>query len=127
MRQTIDENGTASEDIFTKKKQDPVTVNQNLSFYYTASEKNIFAFEMQHTYQDENPFYNADLASDPFVSPLGNVLGYDDSQVRTNLNQDRFVKTNKLDAKLDYYYMLTPKSNINVTLGNSNSNQSFDH
>jgi hypothetical protein len=36
------------------------------------------------------------------------------------------VKTNKLDAKLDYYYMLTPKSNINVTLGNTNSHQNFN-
>jgi hypothetical protein len=36
------------------------------------------------------------------------------------------VKTNKLDAKLDYYYMLTPKSNINITLGNTYSNQNFN-
>jgi hypothetical protein len=127
LREAIDEDDNATtENIFTNKKQDPVTVNQNLSFYYTASEKNVFALEMQHLYQDENPFYNADLASDPFVTPQGNILGYDDLQNRTNLNQTRFVKTNKLDTKLDYYYMLTPKSNINVTFGNTFSNQNFD-
>ncbi|WP_309613920.1 carboxypeptidase-like regulatory domain-containing protein [Flavobacterium sp.] len=129
LRETIDENNiSTTEGIFTAKKQDPVTVNQNLSFYYTAAEKHIFAFESQHLYQDENPFYNADLQSDPFTStlPPSNILGYDTSQNRTNLNQNRFVKTNKLDAKLDYYYMLTPKSNINITLGNTNSNQSFN-
>ncbi|MCF6129132.1 TonB-dependent receptor family protein [Flavobacterium sp. AS60] len=129
LRETIDENNaSATEGIFTAKKQDPVTVNQNLSFYYTAAEKHVFAFESQHLYQDENPFYNADLASDPFTStsPAVNILGYDTSQNRTNLNQNRFVKTNKLDAKLDYYYMVTPKSNINVTLGNTNSNQNFN-
>ncbi|MFN3969103.1 carboxypeptidase-like regulatory domain-containing protein [Flavobacterium sp.] len=129
LRETIDEDDNSTiEDIFTGKKQDPVTVNQNLSFYYTAAEKHVFAFESQHLYQDENPFYNANLQSDPFTSvlPPSNILGYDTAQNRTDLNQNRFVKTNKLDSKLDYYYMLTPKSNINVTLGNTYSNQSFN-
>ncbi|MEO5776841.1 MAG: carboxypeptidase-like regulatory domain-containing protein [Flavobacterium sp.] len=131
LRETIDESSNSTtENILTAKKQDPITVNQNLSFYYTASEKNVFALEMQHLYQDENPFYNANLESDPFVSqatsPPTNILGYDYSQNRTDLNQNRFVKTNKLDTKLDYYYMLTPKSNINVTLGNTFSVQNFD-
>lgn len=127
LREAIDENNAStSESIFTNKKQDPVSVNQNLSFYYTAAEKHVFAFETQYLYQDENPFYNANLASDPFVTPQGNILGYDDSQNRTDLSQSRYVKTNKLDSKLDYYYMLTPKSNINVTLGNTYSHQNFN-
>ncbi|WP_412465045.1 carboxypeptidase-like regulatory domain-containing protein [Flavobacterium mekongense] len=127
LRETIDESNTSTtEDILTVKKQDPVTINQNLSFYYTAAEKHVFAFETQHLYQDENPFYNANLASDPFTSPSNNILGYDTNQVRTDLNQERFVKTNKLDSKLDYYYMLTPKSNLNVTLGNTYSAQNFN-
>ncbi|MDI9256572.1 MULTISPECIES: carboxypeptidase-like regulatory domain-containing protein [Flavobacterium] len=127
LRETIDESNTSTtEDIFTVKKQDPVTINQNLSFYYTAAEKHVFAFETQHLYQDENPFYNANLASDPFTTPSTNILGYDTTQNRTDLNQNRFVKTNKLDSKLDYYYMLTPKSNINITLGNTYSAQNFN-
>ncbi|WP_412477069.1 carboxypeptidase regulatory-like domain-containing protein [Flavobacterium sp. TBRC 19031] len=127
LRETIDESNTSTtEDILTVKKQDPVTINQNLSFYYTAAEKHVFAFETQHLYQDENPFYNANLASDPFTSQSNNILGYDTNQVRTDLNQERFVKTNKLDSKLDYYYMLTPKSNLNVTLGNTYSAQNFN-
>ncbi|MBF6641887.1 carboxypeptidase-like regulatory domain-containing protein [Flavobacterium sp. J49] len=129
LRETIDEaDNSTTEDIFTAKKQDPVSLNQNLSFYYTAAEKHVFAFESQHLYQDENPFYNANLQSDPFTStlPPSNILGYDTTQNRTDLNQNRFVKTNKLDSKLDYYYMLTPKSNINLTLGNTYSNQNFN-
>ena len=47
-------------------------------------------------------------------------------KVRNDINQNRFVKTNKTDAKFDYYYMLTPKSNINVTLGNTYSYQNFN-
>lgn len=121
LRETIINTNTNSEDINTAKKQEPNSVNQNLSFYYTPSEKNVFAFESQHLYQDEDPFYNANLASLPF-----SFSGYTTGQNRNDINQNRFVKTNKLDSKLDYYYMVTPKSNINITLGNTNSYQSFD-
>ena len=126
LRESIVQNSSATESIATLKKQDPISVNQNLSAYFTLNEKNVFAVEMQSLYQEEDPFYNANLASKPFTSPTSNVLGYDMTQNRTDLNQVRFVKTNKLDAKLDYYYMLTPKSNINLTLGNTYSYQNFN-
>ena len=121
LRESIVGGNSATENINTSKKQDPISVNQNLSLYYTQSDKNIFAFEMQHLYQEENPFYNANLKSQPF-----NLADYISGQNRNNINQNRFVKTNKIDAKLDYYYMLTNKSNINVTLGNTYSHQNFN-
>jgi hypothetical protein len=61
LRESIVNNASTVETILTGKKQDPTSINQNLSLYYTQSAKNIFAFEMQHLYQDENPFYNANL------------------------------------------------------------------
>ncbi|KIA99009.1 TonB-dependent receptor [Flavobacterium sp. KMS] len=121
LRESIVDNTTTTENIFTKKKQDPTSVNQNLSLYYTKNDKNIFAFEAQYLYQHENPFYNANLHSQPF-----DLSGYISGQDRNDLNQNRFVKTNKLDAKFDYYYMVTPKSNINVTIGNTYSHQNFN-
>ncbi len=121
LRESIVSNNATTENINTLKKQDTISVNQNLSLYYTQSDKNIFAFEMQHLYQEEDPFYNANLQSQPF-----NLADYISSQNRNNINQSRFVKTNKIDAKLDYYYMVTPKSNINVTLGNTYSHQNFN-
>lgn len=123
LRESVVNNISAAETIFTAKKQDPVSINQNLSLYYTQSDKNIFAFEMQHLYQDENPFYNANLQTQPF--DLSGYITVPSNQ-RNDLNQNRFVKTNKLDAKLDYYYMVTPKSNINITLGNTYSYQNFN-
>ena len=108
-------------DIYTYKNQNPFSINQNLNYYYTLNDKNIFAFEVQHLYQDEDPFYNANLEFQPFL-----LNGYNTTQSRENINQDRFIKTNKTDAKLDYYYMLTPKSNINITLGNTYSYQNFN-
>jgi len=121
LRESVVNKVSTLETILTGKKQDPTFIKQDLSLYYTQSDKNIFAFEMQHLYQDENPFYNANLRTQPF-----DLAGYTSGQERNDLNQNRFVKTNKLDAKLDYYYMVTPKSNINITLGNTFSYQDFN-
>lgn len=119
-----------SQDIYTHKEQNPLSLNQNLNLYYTLNDKNVFAFEIQHLYQDEDPFYNASLANNPFPDiPVGNQsfnLGLEPVDGRFDISQDRFVRTNRADAKIDYYYMLTPKSNINITLGNTYSNQGFN-
>ncbi|MFM9826635.1 carboxypeptidase-like regulatory domain-containing protein [Flavobacterium sp.] len=121
LREAIVNNNSNSENIATFKKQNPISLNQNLSFYYTHNDKNIFALEIQHLYQEEDPFYNANLESKPF-----NFSDYISGQDRNNISQNRFIKTNKSDIKLDYYYMLTPKSNINLTLGNTYSFQNFN-
>lgn len=121
VRESIVNNVSTTEIINTSKNQEPISVNQNLSLFYTLNEKNIFAVEMQHLYQEEDPFYNANLKSQPF-----NLLGYTSGQDRNDITQNRFVKTSKIDAKVDYFYMLTPKSNINVTLGNTYSYQNFN-
>ena len=120
-RQTFAGNTATSETILTAKNQNPTTINQNLNLYYTQSDKSIYALEVQHLFQKENPFYNANLQSLPFL-----LNGYIFGQNRNNFNQNRFVKTNKIDAKFDYYYMLTRKSNLNITLGNTFSNQNFN-
>jgi CarboxypepD_reg-like domain len=121
LRETIVNTVSTTELINTTKNQDPVSVNQNLSLFYTLNEKNIFAVETQHLYQEEDPFYNANLKSQPFK-----LVGYDENQNRNDISQNRFVKTSKIDAKIDYFYMLTAKSNINITLGNTFSDQNFN-
>ena len=107
--------------ILTEKNQQPISLNQNLNYYYTLNDKNVFAFEMQNLFQQEDPFYNANLQIQPFI-----LSGYNSTQTRNNINQNRFIKTNKTDTKFDYYYMVTPKSNINVTIGNTYSYQNFN-
>jgi len=112
---------TVDQDIYTNKKQNPFSISQNLNYYKTIDTKNVFTFLAQHLYQDEDPFYNADLQLQPF-----GFAGYISGQDRNNINQERFVKTSKLDIKADYYYMLTQKSNLNLTLGNTYSYQNFN-
>ena len=101
--------------------QNPFSINQNVNYYYTLDEKNIFAFEGQYLWQDEDPFYNAQLSTLSFANllTLSSVNPY-------NVSQNKRVKTNKLDVKLDYYYVLNTKSNLNFTLGTTLSTQQFN-
>jgi hypothetical protein len=87
LRTTIIDANSSSENISTNKRQNPTSFNQNLSLYFTQSDKNVFAFEMQHLYQDENPFFNANLQTKPF-----DLKGYVGGQERNKINQNRFVK-----------------------------------
>ncbi|MGJ8591051.1 MAG: carboxypeptidase regulatory-like domain-containing protein [Aquaticitalea sp.] len=104
----------------------PFRLNQNLNYYYTLNETNIFAFEAQHLLQDEDPFYNAIIEEKANYANTADGLGLDDTQIDYNIAQDKRVQTNQLDAKLDYWNILNAKSNINFTLGTILSNQKFN-
>ncbi|WP_339659728.1 carboxypeptidase-like regulatory domain-containing protein [uncultured Polaribacter sp.] len=125
-------------DIAVKENTTPFTINQDFSYFYTANENNIFALEVKHLLQDEDPFYIASLENDPNNNDAASsddrdgfddaalALGLDRSLTFYNLEQDRRVKTNQLDAKLDYYYILNKKSNLNIVAGTILSSQNFD-
>ncbi len=104
----------------------PYNVSQNLNYYYTLNENNIFALEAQHVIKDEDPFYNAILEDKLNYDSTAANLGLDDTQSNYNLAQEKRVKSNQLDAKLDYWNILNKKSNINFTLGTILSHQKFD-
>ncbi|WP_452223310.1 carboxypeptidase regulatory-like domain-containing protein [Lacinutrix chionoecetis] len=104
----------------------PFTLNQSLNYYYTLDENNIFAFEGLHKIADEDPFYNAILEDKTNYGMTADAIGLDDAQSNYNIGQDKRVKSNQLDAKLDYWNVLTPKSNINFTLGTILSRQTFN-
>lgn len=112
------------------EETNPYSINQNLNYYYTLNDKNIFSFEAQHLLQDEDPFYNAVLENtiaDPTDSydTTAGALGLADES-SYNISQNKRVKSNQLDAKLDYWNVINDKSNINFTLGNLYSSQRFD-
>ena len=122
-------------DITERENATPFTINQDLSYFFTASEKSIFALEVKHLLQDEDPFYIASLENNPNNNNDANndgfddaaeTLGLDSSNQFYNLEQDRRVKTNQMDAKLDYYYILNSVSNLNFVAGTILSNQNYD-
>jgi len=108
----------------------PYNINQNFSYYYTLDENNIFAFEAQHVVKNENPFYTVDLENDPeSIDPFditAEAIGLNTSMTRYSIGQEKQIESNQLDAKLDYYYIINPKSNINLTLGTIQSKQQFN-
>jgi hypothetical protein len=104
----------------------PYSINQNVNYYYTLNDTNIFAFEAQHLLQDEDPFYNAILEDKNNYQNTADGLGLDENQLGYNIAQDKRVKSNQLDAKLDYWNILNQKSNINLTFGTILSKQEFN-
>ncbi len=124
-------NSSVLSDILEKENATPFKINQNLSYFYTANDKNIFALELKHLLQNEDPFYVASLDNNPFNDDEGfddaaEVLGLNQDNLVYTLEQDRKVKTNQLDAKLDYYYILNKKSNLNFVAGSILSKQNFN-
>ena len=108
----------------------PYSINQNLNYYYTLNERNIFAFEATHLLRNEDPFYNAVLVNDPdgpdAFDNTAEALGLNTSLDFYNLGQNRRIKSNQLDAKLDHYFIINQRSNLNFTLGTILSNQQFN-
>ena len=111
-----------NENINVFKAQKPSSINQELKVYYTLNEDHIFSFEAQHLSQDEDPFYQAIKTIQPFKS----IIPLETNQSNFNINQFRDTHTDKIEGKLDYYYILTPKSNLNLTLGITDVNQKFN-
>ncbi len=113
-----------------KEEIAPFKISQNFNYYFTLNEKNIFALEAQHLIKDEDPFYNAILVNTPDEDDAFDntaiALGLNTSLPSYNLGQNRRIKSNQLDAKLDYYYIINGKSNLNVTLGTIISRQDFN-
>lgn len=119
---TVSQFETATNNISEAKENDPFSINQNINAYFTLNEKNIFAGQVQHLWQEEDPFYNAITDLQPFPG----ILPVDTTQTRFNVNQQKNVKTHKLDAKIDWFYVLNNTSNLNVTAGATISDQEFN-
>ncbi|MDO6759127.1 TonB-dependent receptor [Tamlana sp. 2_MG-2023] len=113
-------------DINELENANPFSVNQNFNYYYTLNEKNIFAVEVQNLIQDEDPFYNAYLEDKANYEDVADALGLDDFQTGYNVSQEKRVKSNQTDAKIDYWNILNQKSDLNITLGTIYSKQDFN-
>jgi hypothetical protein len=116
----LDVTSTVRGAVDTYKEEKPFSLNQNFNVYYTIDEKNIFASEIQHNYEKDEPLYNSMAVAQPFLA-----IPSDNREALIDLIQNKKVSTHKFDAKLDYFYLLTPKSNINLTLGTTLTKQTL--
>ncbi|WP_194768470.1 TonB-dependent receptor [Tamlana sp. I1] len=108
------------------ESSNPFSISQNFNYYYTLDDKNIFAVEVQNLIQDEDPFYNAYLEDKADYDDVADALGMDNLQTGYNISQEKRVKSNQTDAKVDYWNILNQKSDLNFTLGTIYSKQDFD-
>ena len=104
------------------RRLEPYSLNQELRVYYTSNQNHIFSIELQHLAQKEDPFYRAIKQFQPF----GGLLNLNLDQESFNINQDRNIKTHKVEGKLDYFYVINPKVNLNFTMGITDVNQDFN-
>ena len=126
MTQRISQSQRGTEEVDELRNQNPYTFDQSLNGYYTLGEKNVFSLETRFLNQEEDPFFNAsrDLLGIDDPAPF-DELGLEEADPYV-LNQNRLVRTNKFDAKLDYWYVLNKKSNLNVITGTTISSQDFN-
>lgn len=122
---------TVENTIHTTMNTDPFSIKQKANLYYTINPTHIVSGNFQHLIEKENPFYNASfidlgVAPSTTVLPFSNLFPYNTNQENYTINQDKTIQTNKLDAKLDYYYLINNKNNLIFTLGSSISRQKFD-
>lgn len=64
--------------IIEDKENKPFSLNQNVNLYYTLDDNNIFAGQVSHLWQDEDPFYNAITE----LLPFSGIIPVDSTQNR---------------------------------------------
>lgn len=118
--QKTDVTSTERGDVDTRLEEDPSSVNQSLNAYYTLSPKHIFALESAYLWQDNAPEFNSIADDQPF-----SVIPADPNQNRYNLFQDKSLTSRKFDLKLDYYFLINNKSNVNIAFGSTLLGQDY--
>ena len=96
----------------TRLDETPSSINQNLNIYYTLGNRHITSFEGSYLFQDNAPLFNSVSEDQPF-----DVIPADRNQSIYRINQFKDLQTHKADMKLDYYYLVNNKSNLNLALG----------
>lgn len=98
------------------------SLKQSLNYYLTLNEKHIFAFNFQHLWQKENPLYRVLMKNFSFAG----LLSFQSNSPH-EIHQNQKLKTHKADFNAEYFYVLSPKSNLNFSLGHIWTQQKFDN
>lgn len=102
-------------------ERQPFSIQQSLEAYLAKSEKNIWSFEANHLYKEQDALYDVTTSERPF----NNLLPLEDAE-DYRLQQVENITTHKLDALLNYFYVLNRTNHINVTMGTTFVNQQLN-
>lgn len=116
--QAISDFNLVVRDIGEANEQTPAELTQKLELAYDINEKSILSFEAQHLFKRQDPIYN--LLTN--VKPNFGFIPVQDSGLY-NISQFRLITTNKLDANLNYYYILNKTNHIELSAGTSITDQ----
>ena len=101
------------------QRSNPFSFNQNANMYYTLNDKNIFSVALQTEYDKDKPVYNSISEQQRFAM----IPALEEGENPFNIEQVKKQTSKKFTAKLDYYYVINNKSNVNLTFGALLSNQ----
>ncbi|UII22711.1 TonB-dependent receptor [Fulvivirga ligni] len=92
-----------------REKQNPLSIDQQIEWYHTPNEKNVFSMEAKYSYQSKDPFLR--LSGDQPLFPT-----FLDADVRA-LRQSRNISSQKAVSAFNYYRVLNKTNHINLSLG----------
>ena len=117
-------NSLVLSDITEMENATPFTINQDLSYFYTASETSIFALEVKHLLQDEDPFYVASLENDPNNNEDIDNDGFDEAAAALGLNTSNqfYNLEHVLNCRTDSMYL-----NLKLLLLRQNRHYLYPH
>lgn len=106
--------------ISDSNSQQPFSVEQRANAFFAPNERNVYSAEINHLYKRQDPFYRLQTDQQPFngIIPVTDAETY-------QLFQDKNIYTNKLDALLNYYYVINPTNHINFNAGTTYSHQTM--
>lgn len=107
-------------EIVGSNSQKPLSIEQQLRGFWSATDKDILSFEGSYKYQFQDPLFDLLTTQQPF-SALIPIQG--DSPY--NLLQFREVNTHNQEAALNYYRVLNKTNHINFKVGNVYSKQTL--
>ncbi|OEK07006.1 outer membrane beta-barrel protein [Roseivirga misakiensis] len=100
--------------------QQPWSIQNQLSAFYAADDKNVLSLEASYEYKFQDPLYDLSTSERPFASLI--TLSDDNP---FNILQSRVIKTNNQEAILNYYRILNKTNHINLSVGNVYTEQSM--
>lgn len=102
------------------KNQEPLSVDQQLEWYHTPNEKNVFSWEGKYAYQYQNPDLQlrSNQALFEGVFPIVAADWY-------QLQQQRDTRSHESVSAFNYYRILNRTNHINLSVGHRLLDQSY--
>ncbi|MCV6629850.1 MAG: TonB-dependent receptor [Flavobacteriaceae bacterium] len=116
----------------SKQGEAPWSVQNDINAYYTLHDNHVFSGRLVQQYEKNKPLYAANQDQLPFPGVFtgisGDAIVYAPLQQadRYRLEQQSDLRTNQLDAEVNYYSILSKRSHLQFNLGHTYSKQDFN-